>query len=1142
LKRYAYSCGPQRWTKRVPVLATYMDGDGMGDHGISQAGKLVRACRQKARLTQRQLAQAAGVSVGVVRDLEQGRTARLHGESVRRLARALRLSHQETRELGLAAMGNVHIADEAGARGQAGEVRIGVLGPLAAWRRGVPVALGPPMQRAVLGLLALDTGTGLSRSAIIDALWGDDPPMTAPSMLHSYISRLRRLLGPGGPVGIPGNGYRLEHAASELDLRTFGALIRGAQKARAEDELTTACQAYGDALALWRGEPLADCVILQGHPAVVRLSQQRADAVTAYADAAIAARCPDRILPLLRELADREPLNERTHALLMIALAGSGQQATALGIFDQMRRRLDAELGIRPGAELTGAQAQVLNQQLPIALVSGQVTASAAMGAAHPQSTGRQTPSQLPCAVAHFVGRAAELEALNTTLNQSAGRTIVIFAIAGTAGVGKTALAIQWAHQVTECFPDGQLYLNLRGYDPDQTMPAADALARFLRTLGVSGQDIPPEEDERAVRYRSLLAGKRMLVVLDNAGSADQVRPLLPGTPTCTVVVTSRDALAGLVARDGATRLDLDLLPLEDAVSLLRTLIGARVDDTPDAAAELAGQCCRLPLALRVAAELATSHPGVPLAELTGELADLHKRLDLLVAGGDRRTAVRAVFSWSYQHLGADAARTFRLLGLHPGADFEPYAAATLTGLTAEQARQMLDALARAHLIHIPSPGRYGLHDLLRAYARELAAACDGDSQHEALTRMLDHYLHTAGAAIDTLHPAERHWRPLIPAPAILGPPVTSPEAARGWLDAERATLVAITVYAAEHGWPAHAIRIAATLSRYLALTRQPEAITIHSYARLAAQQAGDSAAEAAALNALGLFAFHHGRYQQATGHLEQALALFRQAADGSGQARALANLGVVSYLQGGYAQARDWWQQSLALHRENGDQAGVTSMLGNLGLLDLRQGRYQRASARLRQSLALARTTGNRGAESMALVNLGEACLRQGAHQQAADYIQQALLLARQSRDRCHEAPALVRLGELCLRLGRHEQAAEHLHQALALARETGDREDEAEALNGLGEVLLGTGQPGHARVQHAAALELASQIGGKYQQARAHNGLARAHQAAGDPGQARRHWRRALSLYADLGATEADDIRAQLIIAGEDVHPEHG
>ncbi len=1112
----------------------------MTEHASGNAGGLLRACRQKAGLTQRQLAEAAGVSVGVVRDLEQGRTTRPHGESVRRLVSTLHLSQQQTRELSLAARGNVHITGESGARGQAAELRIGVLGPLAAWRRGVLVVLGPPMQRAVLGLLALYTDTWVSGSAIIEALWGDAPPMTATSMVQSYISRLRRLLGPGGPAGMVGHGYRLQSAACQLDVRAFGALVLRAKKAQAAGELTMACQAYADALALWQGEPLSDIHILGDHPVVARLNHQRADAVTAYAEAAITAGCPDRVLPQLRDLTSREPLDERAHALLMLALASSGQQAAALGTFDRMRRRLDQELGIRPGAGLIAAQAQVLNQQIPAASFSGRVSAPGTTSAVRLQPACPPAPCELPNAVAHFVGRGAELAALNTALNQPASRTVAIYAIAGTAGVGKTALAIHWAYQVCDRFPDGQLYVNLRGYDPDQPVPAGDALARLLRVLGVPGQDIPPEEEERATRYRSLLVGKRVLIVLDNAGSADHVRPLLPGSPACTVVVTSRDTLAGLVARDGATRLDLDLLPRQDALGLLRTLIGARVDADPGAAAALADQCCRLPLALRVAAEMATGHLGVSLPELTGQLADLHKRLDLLAAGEDHRTAVRAVFSWSYHHLGVEAARTFCLLGLHPGPDFEPYAVAALTGMAAQQARQMLEVLARAHLIHISSPGRYGLHDLLRAYACELSGSCGDAQRHEALTRLFDHYRGTAAAAMDALHPAEGHWRPRVAPPAIPAPAVTSPAAAQGWLDAERATLVAVTVHAAEHGWPAHATQLADILSRYLSYgSHYPEAIIIHSRAQIAARQAGDTAAEAAALNALGRVAFHQGRYQQAAGHLQPSLALFREIGDRIGQARTLANLGIVSFLRGRYAQAGEWWQQSLALHRENGDQAGEAGLLGNLGLLDLRQGRYQQASDRLLQSLALAQVIGNRATEFIALINLGDVSLRQGAYRHATAQLQRALALARQASDRNHEASALVRLGELSLRLGRHEQATDRLQRALALARETGDREDEAEALNGLGEALLGNGQPGLARAQHEAALELAERIGGKYQQARAHRGLAHAHQAADAPSQARHHSWQALSLYAELGAPEADDIHSQLIAACEDMCP---
>jgi len=396
-------------------------------------------------------------------------------------------------------------------------------------------------------------------------------------------------------------------------------------------------------------------------------------------------------------------------------------------------------------------------------------------------------PRQLPGAAVDFTGRAAELKTLTGLLDNGhhTPGMVVISAIGGTAGVGKTALAVHWAHQVASQFPDGQLYINLRGYDPGQPMPPADALAAFLRALGVPGPDIPTDTSERAARYRSLLAGRRILILLDNAASVEQVRPLLPGSVTCAVVVTSRDTLAGLVARDGARRLDLDLLSPADATVLLTTLIGDRAAADPATTAALAAACARLPLALRIAAELAGTQPGVPLATLVNELTSEHGRLDLLEAGGDPYTAVRAVFSWSYRYLEPATARAFRLLSLHPRPDFDVYAAAALAGTGLGHARRFLDDLARASLVHATAPGRYSQHDLLRGYASELAAGQDGTGQtRAALTRLFDHYLHTASAAMDTVVPTEMLRRPRLPAPDTLIPPVTEPAP---FLDAYRA-------------------------------------------------------------------------------------------------------------------------------------------------------------------------------------------------------------------------------------------------------------------------------------------------------------------------------------------------------------------
>ena len=792
------------------------------------------------------------------------------------------------------------------------------------------------------------------------------------------------------------------------------------------------------------------------------------------------------------------------------------------------------------------------------------------------RQSGVPVPHELPADVSAFTGRAAELAELDSLLPASGdsreSAAVVISAVSGTAGVGKTALAVRWSHRTQNRFPDGQLYVNLRGYDPGQPMPAADALAGFLRALGVAGQEIPADAEERAARYRSLLAGRRMLVLLDNASEVDQVRLLLPGTPTCIVMVTSRDSLAGLVARDGARRVDLDLLPLPDAVALLRALIGGRVDTDPGAAEMLATRCARLPLALRVAAELAAARPDVPLAELASELADQQRRLDLLDADGDPRTAVRAVFSWSYRHLDTDAAREFRLLGLHPGPDLDPYAAAALADTTAETASRLLNRLARAHLTYPAGAGRHGMHDLLRRYAAEQATHDETEpTRLAALTRLFDYYLRTAAATMDTLYPAEQHRRPRIPPPNTPAPAVTSPATARAWLDAERAVLTAVVAYTAAHGWPGHAASLAATLHRYLADGCYcADAVVVHSHARHAARETGDRAAEATALTNLGNIDWqqgryqqatdHHqqaialfreagdqigearalgnlggidwqeGRYQQATDHQQQAIALFREAGDRTGEARALSNLGGVAERMGRYQQAADHLQQALALCRETGDRYGEARALGNLGAVDERLGRYQEAADHLQQALTLCRETGERIGEANALDNLGIVHRRLGRYPQAADHHQQALALCRETGDRYGEASALDNLGSADERMGRYPQAADHHQQALALFRETGDRSGEAAALNGLGETLLALAQPDQARTQHAAALNLATQIGDQYQQARAHNGLACTCLDIGDLDRARRHWQEALARYTDLSTPEASTVHAHL------------
>jgi DNA-binding SARP family transcriptional activator/Tfp pilus assembly protein PilF len=1003
-------------------------------------------------------------------------------------------------------------------------IEFGLLGPLVVRRDGQVILVPGGKPRAVLAALLLNPGQLVAAGQLAEVLWGADPPPSARASLQNHVKRLRQALGQDGRARIvtrPG-GYAIRVASDELDVARFQAALTSARAAARDRSWEKASAQASAALLLWRGEPLADVGSdLLAQRVLPHLTEICLQAWETRLEAEIELGRHAETIVELRRLVAEHPLREHFHALLMLALRQCGQRADALTAYQAARRILIAEVGVEPGPELRREHEQIL---------ASDRDAVTAPDCAMPDSGVRHTvaPRQLPAPVREFVGRDAELAALNDLADRAATSiraTLVMSAIGGMAGIGKTTLALYWSHQVADQFPDGQLYVNLRGYDVDQPMLATDALAGFLNALGMPSQEIPAEVDDRAAAYRSLLAGRRVLIVLDNAREADQIRPLLPGSSSCVVVVTSRDTLAGLVARDGAARLELDLLPLEEAVALLRELVGERVDSDPDAAARMATCCGRLPLALRVAAELAVVRTGVPLSAFVSELAGLQQRLDLLDAGGDSRTDVRSVFSWSYQHLDTGTARSFRLLSLHPGPDLEVYAAAALICGTAEQAGQLLDRLARAHLIRPAGPGRYGMHDLLRTYARELADSQDGEQdKHQALTRLFDYYLHTAAVAMDVLFPVDTGRRPLIPVPASPVPPVGGAAAARSWLDTEQANLVAVAAHTADHGWPGHTTRLSAIVFRYLDVAgRYAEAITIHRHARRAASKTGDMDAETDALNALGAVDLRQGRYQQAAGHYQQAITLCRTAGDRTGEARTLGNLGIVDLVQGRYPRATGHFRQTLALCREIGDRPGEARTLHGLGFIDLRQGRYQQAARRYQQGLALCRALGDTTGEARMLNDLGEAELRQGLYQQASDQFRQALTLCRETGSRTTEVYVLVNLGLVDLRQGHCQQAAVQLHQALSLAREFGDRAGEAEALNGIGEVSHATGCFQDARAQHAAALAVATQIGEKYEQARAHDGLGRACQAAGHQVQAHQHGQEALALYTELGTPQA-------------------
>jgi DNA-binding SARP family transcriptional activator/Tfp pilus assembly protein PilF len=989
----------------------------------------------------------------------------------------------------------------------------GVLGAVEARVDGRPVLLGHARQRCVLGVLLVEAGRPVTVDQLIDRVWGADAPQRATGALYSYLSRLRRAVADAAEVAIDrrAGGYVLTVDPQAVDLHLFRRLIT---LARAAESDRSATELIEQALGLWRGEPFAGLDTPWLNAMRRLLLGERFAAELDRNDVLLRLGRHGELLPALAAAVAEHPLDERLAEQSMLALYRCGRQADADEQYRRIRRHLADELGSDPGAGLRRLHERMLAADPTLAAPAADTPAPAVQLAAP-----ATVPAQLPADVRAFTGRTDELAALDRLLAPPEGDEppLTVALLSGTAGVGKSALAVRWAHRVREAFPDGQLYVNLRGYDAEQPVAVADALAGFLTALGVRGPEMPVGTEERAGRYRSELTGRRMLVLLDNASSVEQIRPLLPGTGSCLVLITSRDSLPGMVAVHGAERVNLDLLPLADAVGLLRRLIGARVDREPSVAADLAAACARLPLALRIAAELAAARNDVSLAELVAELGDHQLRLDLLDAGGDPRAAVRAVFSWSYQNLPADAARAFRLLGLHPGDTVHVAAVAALTGRDVGEARRLLGVLVRASLVHIGRGGRYGMHDLLRAYAAELATEHDpAPARKAALTRVFDHYLAGSVAAMNALHPEE---------PAAGG----DPDAARSWIEAERPNLAAACTYGAAHGWYRHAVTIAATMFRYLdAGGPVAEAVTVTAAAVSAARALGDREAQARALSDLGRLHRRQGRLDEAAETYRQALLLYADLGERAAEAVALRNLGSVHWRLGDYRQAAEHYRRAWTHYRELGDEAGQADASVRLGLVDARLGDEAQATHRLRSALELFARLGDRFSEAYVLSLLARLTQQPADLERAGVHLEQSLAAARQAGDRTAEAYVLTDLAAVYARVGRLTEAAGHLRQALLLHRRIGDRASEAEALNDLGQVLRAAGDAAEARNQHDQALLLAREIGDRFEQARAHDGIA-ATDVTGGP-----HRELARGLFADLAVPAAPSLEVPTAAPG--------
>ncbi len=884
-----------------------------------------------------------------------------------------------------------------------GAIRFRLLGPVEVWTGDGWAKIGAAKRRAVLAALLVHRGEPVSIDTLIEELWPDGPPAKAANLVSIHIYHLRKLIGDaeGQVLVTRAPGYQLVLAPGELDADRFAALVTGGRRALGGGTPERAAELLGEALGLWRGRPLADVAATALVAAEAdRLVESRAGAEELYAEACLACGRYAEVVPRLRRLLADHPLREKLWALLMRALCGAGRQAEALEVYEQARKTISEELGVDPGAELRQLYQQILDADGEQAVVSLAIPGP-------PPAPPAPLPAQLPADISDFTGRSGQVDQLRELLAEvavadgSPGAVRVVLVV-GPGGQGKTTLAVHAAHLLREEFPDGQLYASL--LSATQSADPAEVLARFLRDLGADPARIPLDAEERAARYRTRLAGRRMLIVLDDARDTEQVRPLLPGSASCAVLITARHWLPELA---GGAVLDLDVLSDDEAQALFTKIVGERrVTAEPGATGEVLTACAGLPLAIRIAGA---------------------------------RLATRG--NWSIQTLAGSISLP---------------ATAALLGEGDEAAAEALDMLFDAHLLESPEPDRYRFHDLLRVYAADRARTQETEPDRTAaVARLLTWYLHTAEAAAAVI--SARHARvPLGPPPAGVQPlGFGSLENALAWCDAERPGLMAATRLAASAGQHEIAWKLAAALmSFYYRRSHWGDWVATHQAGLDSARALGDRLGEAWMLNNLGM-AYGVQHMEQAVASFEQALAIFREIGDEPGEARAAGNVAQA------YVDVRrfdDAWsvaQRSLAIQRKMGNRYSEGVVLGHLGRASRELGRYAEAVGHLELALAIFRELGQQYGEADSLTDLGDAYLCLDQVDSAVTHLREALAIRHDIGDVHGEAVTLQSLGLALDRAGDHAQARDRLAEAVRLFEELGDQAQAraaAEALDGLG------------------------------------------------------------------------------------------
>jgi DNA-binding SARP family transcriptional activator/tetratricopeptide (TPR) repeat protein len=933
-------------------------------------------------------------------------------------------------------------------------LRISVLGSLTISVDGTVLKSRPAGERAVLGQIALGGGDLVPLWSIIDAVWDREPPPSAAGIIQSYVSRLRRAMGQADGARVlvhEGSGYRLDVAVAELDLLAYRDLVSGAEATQAAGSTAAAAAMYEHAFALWRGDPLTDVAALRESPSRVALVDQHRVSVLTYARLVSGDGNPGRALPFLKAACARHPLDEESHAALMTALAAAGRPGEAIAVFGEVRQRLADHLGVDPNLELQAVHGRILRREIPV------LTGNA---------PGTRPVFQLPALPADFTGRAGESARLEEILTRGADQPGVPLAVVtGPPGSGKTTLALRVAHALAPQFPDGQLWVHLAGTSARPREPG-EVLGEFLRALGVHGSAVPATTSERAVSYRSRLAGQRVLVVADDASTAGQVHPLLPGSPGCALLVTSRSALEGL---DGARLLPLGMMPAAEGVELLGRIAGAdRVVAEPEAAGSLVEACGGLPLALRIAGARLAARPSWSLGLLANRIGTACSKLRELESP---ELSVRASIAPSYRELPTTAQRGFRLLALHGPADFAEWVVATVCGVPEQDGAAILANLADRSLViplNADSTGepRYRLHDLLREFASEKLAEQEPAAEIRAATeRLLDAWLQLATAADDRLPPVPNFPRQHRRVTAVLPQTVVERLTAEpvAWFTAERVSLLAAVDLAGRNGLVEQARLLTARQGAYQHLQyRYDDSEQLWRHVADYADVAGDDRTAQYAHIGVAMSLIRQGRASDPQGLLDRCVSIAEQNSDLVQLAYSLAWRATCRWDLDDYAGARSDAARGAAIAWQARSPGAERLNLSLLGLALANSGEANQAVAATEAALEVAASLPDDPASELdALLNAAHVYVVARQPALAVPACGRAVELSRRLGDLYSEAEAWGKLGDAYLALGSHGEAVRCLSRALPFFRDGGNRRYHALCLHKLGQAYLALGAP---------------------------------------------------------------------------------